>query len=302
MIANLLECPGCSTVFRDPITTHCGHVYCRLCLLKFKIVSKPCMQCKSPLPQFNHFFNRAATNRIIQRLIEAHVSGVSDRETISDLESSFQRSVFVTGLVVLPKQHVRLPVFTPNHLRMLRHAIFSSGSRLLLAAVHSSRSTMAKFGTIAEITMVDQCKSGTLLLDVVGLERFTASYIEDDHLGQHMKGDMSLLTAQCTLIRNHHPRDLQDHEDIEALASHIRHLLKQLARSPPPALLLGVLWFETMQRIHGQLPATGAEDTLWWTAAALPLNAAERYELLRTIPLYDKLDLVLSRIKQLISQ
>lgn len=66
---------------------------------------------------------------------------------------------------------------------------------------------------------------------------------------------------------------------------------------------MGPLWFETMQRIHGPLPSPNHPAAVaWWAAVVLPVSGAERYAILRTVALVDRLALITSWITQLESQ
>ncbi|KAI7877780.1 hypothetical protein K492DRAFT_171403 [Lichtheimia hyalospora FSU 10163] len=302
---HLLECPKCSNIFSDPITTHCGHVFCKVCLLKLSIQGDPCIECHNPLPRFNHFLNQATVNRILQQMLFNYFPSARSSSTSSLLiaESQQPMPVFVTGLVILPKQHARLPVYAPAHIRMFREAVFSGRQqgKLYLATVHRGRPSMAHYGTIVEIISIETPNASHtidngMVLDVVGCERFTAS---DNAATTSMSYDISVLTAFCSSIPANN-NTMRDDERIDE----IRQFLNEIARHPPPAIEWGTLWFNTMERIHGQLPPRHAsvEEQLWWIAIVLPVSATERYSLLCIIPLDARLSLVLSWTRQLREQ
>lgn len=307
---HLLECPKCSNMFSDPITTHCGHVFCKVCLLKLAIQGEPCIKCHNPLPRFNHFLNQAAVNRILQQMLNN--SGVSSAPSSSSSSSSSllkavsqqPMPVFVTGLVILPRQHARLPIYAPAHIRMFREAVFGDRQqgKLYLATVHRGRPSMAHYGTIVEIVSIETPHASHsldhgMVLDVVGCERFTASDAAAATTG--MSYDISMLTAYCSSIPND-SNIMRDDERVDE----IRRFLSEIAHHPPPAIEWGTLWFDTMERIHGHLPPRHApvEDQLWWTAIVLPVSATERYSLLCIVPLDARLSLVLSWTRQLREQ
>lgn len=37
---DVLECPLCQTLFYQPITTSCGHTFCKNCILRFNLTQK----------------------------------------------------------------------------------------------------------------------------------------------------------------------------------------------------------------------------------------------------------------------
>ncbi|KAI9494824.1 ATP-dependent protease La domain-containing protein [Zychaea mexicana] len=301
-VSNLLQCRKCHDTFHQPLTTHCGHVYCRLCLLKLKIEGESCPECQRPLPRYNHIQNQAADNRILARLLQL----LQQHERIFQAPNTSAIPMFVTGQVILPHQHARIPVFTPSHIRMLRHAIFASRQHnaLCLPAVHRGRPNLSQYGTIVQIVSVEQKTDGSTILDVRGCERFRT--YTADHEEENME-DVSVLIADIDLVPEVAVQDAWTDE----LALQIHTFIQEIATVPPlegvvstsTMGLLGPLWFETMERIHGPMPARHQAAALtWWAAVILPVSGAECYALLRTINLQDRLELVLSWIKQLDGQ
>lgn len=298
----LLKCPKCINMFSDPITTHCGHVFCKVCLMKLTIQSEPCMKCHTPLPRFNHFLNQAAVNRILKQVLIYYLPAAQSLPSSSLLTTVSQpMPVFVTGLVILPRQHARLPVYAPAHIRMFREAVFDNRQqgKMYLATVHRGRPSMAHYGTIVEILSIETPNSTPTLdhgmvLDVVGRERFTASDATTE-----TSYDIPTLRAFCSSIPSNNSIMRDDGQVDE-----IRYFLNEIAQHPPPSLEWGRLWFDTMERIHGYLPPRHApvEDQLWWIAIVLPVSATERYSLLCIVSLDARLRLVLSWTRQLREQ
>lgn len=373
---HILECSKCAQIMVKPMTMHCGHAYCRLCALKTKIECEGCVKCPRPLPRYNYLQDQAAVNCLLERAIALYQQdrGSQDTNPSPSISSSsalvppsayaqqqqqqqqllFSKPIFVTGVVILPRQHVRLPVMALNHLRMLRNAVYADSQYhgLCIAAVHRGRPSLSQYGTIVEIVSAEQYSNNSIILDVVGRERFrvqgeydeATDPVEARRQQQQLRPagarDIAMLLADIEIVPEYpsapqtaagsFPSVLGSAEMSAATESHgssvfsmsekVHAYIMQLARTPPLAMnatgvsatlslststegLMGPLWFETMQGIHGRLPpASQPAGVCWWAAGVLPVSGAERYALLRTLHLSDRLALVWSWIKQLDTQ
>ena len=342
-INELMECYRCHRTFHQPTTTHCGHVYCRLCLLQLKLSGEPCPKCQRPLPRYNYIQDQAAQNRILVTVLEMMESSSpsltfyrpQQQQQQQPMNNMYATPVFVTGLVILPHQHARIPVYMSNHIQILRRSAFASPqyNALCLPAVHRGRPNLSQFGTLVEIISVEHQQhtngSTAVILEVCGRERFSTNCVNyEDHNMQDLTILLSdiffvpesfsattntIPTSSSANVRTIIPRPSSQQQSIQELTSQIHMFIEEIASAPPlenvSAIhtstlgVLGPLWFETMERIHGKLPSIHEPAVLaWWTAVILPVSGAERYALLRTIHLQDRLELVLSWIKQLDGQ
>ncbi|KAI7848370.1 ATP-dependent protease La domain-containing protein [Circinella umbellata] len=344
-INSLMECYQCNGTFHQPTTTHCGHVYCRLCLLQLKLNGEACPKCQRPLPRYNYIQNQAAQNRILVTVLEMMESSSPSlsfyrprQRQQQSMGNMYGIPMFVTGLVILPYQHARIPVYMANHIQMLRRSTFTSlqHNALCLPVVHRGRPNLSQFGTLVEIISVEHQQnpngSTAVILEVRGCERFSTNCV--NYEDRNMQ-DLSILLSDITFVpeslsaTNTVPVNTSTtntgtstdtiipqqsiQQRIQELASQVHMFIEEIAAAPPlenvSAIhtstfgLLGPLWFETMERVHGKLPSRDEPAALtWWTAVILPVSGAERYALLRTIHLHDRLELVLSWIKQLDGQ
>ncbi|KAF9371736.1 hypothetical protein CPB97_001759, partial [Podila verticillata] len=64
-----IECQVCFLVFCHPITTVCGHTFCRACLIRSLDHKSTCPLCRTDLPLYMHYHNQAP-NKILSRFIQ----------------------------------------------------------------------------------------------------------------------------------------------------------------------------------------------------------------------------------------
>lgn len=326
----IICCSKCFQVMNEPITMHCGHVYCRLCLLKLRITSDTCIKCLRPLPRYNHIQNEGAPNNLLQTFVRivtpaGRPSSTADVASLSSSSETKNANMYISGLVILPGQQARLPIFAPPHLRMLQRAVFSCEQYkgICIATVHRARPNISQYGTIVQIVSIEHQTGSSVVMDVVGRARFR---VTNTHATDNLC-DPSILAADFQLISEDDDAEMMIfNADIYRSAQTIHNFLTKMGTIPQPTAaataaaagtppsassflnassdcLMGPLWFETMQRIHGPLPSPNHPAAVgWWAAVVLPVSGAERYAILRTVALVDRLALITSWITQLESQ
>ncbi|KAI8383015.1 PUA-like domain-containing protein [Blakeslea trispora] len=238
--------------------------------------------------------------------------------------------LFVSGAIIMPGQRYRLPIFAPNHLRMFHKVIIPSSryNGLCLVSVHRSRPQVAQFGTILQIVGLEK-KSDAIILDVVGVDRFrlkSHKEAESQLIGSleilheptfnQSNLDISLFypseflpTTHSSALDNDEQMAVAEQKEYlftytTDLAETIIQYIKHFASAPAlpnhvlhaeTAGLLGPLWFESAKSLHGPMPSKlDPVAVCWWAAAALPVPPNELYILLRTIPLVERLELIIS--------
>ncbi|CAO3679471.1 unnamed protein product [Rhizopus stolonifer] len=132
-----LICSAGDHTLDQPITNHCGHTFCRLCLLERRIQSHSCSVCQMRLPSYN-FIQNQPDNHLLQSLLTP-----------------------VEHFCILPTQRLRLPI--PQNLAQTLITDPSTQS-LYLPVLYSPSTT----GTLVKIT---SCESQWI--EVLGVRRFT---------------------------------------------------------------------------------------------------------------------------------
>ncbi|KAI8333798.1 PUA-like domain-containing protein [Choanephora cucurbitarum] len=239
--------------------------------------------------------------------------------------------LFVSGAIIMPGQTYRLPIFAPNHLRMFHQVIVPSSryNGLCLVSVHRSRPQVAQFGTILQIVGLEK-RSDAIILDVIGVDRFRLESHREE-AGSQLIGtleilhepvfnqsslDISLLcpsefisTPPSPALGKDEQMALSEQKEhlftyttdlAETILQYIQHFasvptLPTHVLHAETAGLLGPLWLESVKSLHGPMPSKfDPVAVCWWAAAALPVPPNELYILLRTVPLIERLELIIS--------
>lgn len=177
-----LDCQVCYALFHDPLTTGCGHTFCRPCLYRTVDHSRHCPICRqnltiSPILNSDSCPSNALLTEILDTFWAKEVG--SRRETALAEEASrhkeFNMSLFMCTLS-FPHMPTFLHIFEPRYKLMIRRAM--EGDRtfgMVLPNRWSRGGVDAPFydlGTLLRITNVEFYPDGRCLLETVGLSRF----------------------------------------------------------------------------------------------------------------------------------
>jgi hypothetical protein len=178
-----MDCQVCYALYYDPLTTSCGHTFCRNCLHRILDHSRHCPICRRQLT-INPLLNRNScpSNKSITRIIETYwADDLRARgETVAQEEASrlqdFDVPLFVCTLS-FPQMPTFLHVFEPRYRLMLRRAL--EGDRTFgMVVPRRSRSGdendahFNELGTLLRIVNVQFYPDGRSLIETVGLSRF----------------------------------------------------------------------------------------------------------------------------------
>lgn len=201
-IQSELDCQICYLLLHDPITTPCGHTFCRTCLLRTSdhTTHPVCPTCRAPVllptPQ------NTPTNLLMDTLIrtvfpeavaERAASETSERHSSS---SGTDTPIFVCTLT-LPSVTCFLHIFEPRYRLMLRRCMAGDrrfgmvlprsrvGNRYIneISSMRyiqpseaelptGSRATFMQYGTMLEIRELQMLPDGRSLVETIGRERF----------------------------------------------------------------------------------------------------------------------------------
>lgn len=286
-----------------PVTNHCGHTFCKVCLLQQKIMTNSCPTCQKRLPSYQFIQAQPITFLTNRVLLERYPADQSQEACLSPYVSLSRTEIPINLLdfPILPSQILRIPMRTlQNQVTLRNHLLICQETQSLqLAILYKYK---ASVGTIAKITSFEQRENGALIT-VVGIDRFAVLEIKqttEDHMVAEIERKFELTASEQTT---------DDLSSIK-LATRIHTFFVHLAQSAPSKSfsnhvqgLLGPVWLDSVQAMYGPLPSS--EDPVglcWWSAAVLPVGNHERHVLLETNGLMDRLGLILLWIQDIESQ
>ncbi|KAI9476472.1 MAG: hypothetical protein EXX96DRAFT_527796 [Benjaminiella poitrasii] len=323
--ADILQCSICNHLLDFPVTNHCGHTFCKLCLLRYRILNDTCRLCHKRLPSYQ-FIQQQLPNALLMSYIVEFLLPQQRNTTVSDMTTASKTISFlnvcqpvyksipvcIVEFPILPTQKVQIPIFIESHRQFFLNSLLlcKEYQCLCFALVMNNKNDKPKFnkykgnfGTIVKVTAVEQ-RTNDMIVSVSGLERLQVisviketndSIVADIEIKFENKADYYLTTSSSSEFK---------------LAVEIHDFINSLALSQPSISfqctmegLLGPTWLEAVQELHGPLPSV--DDTValcWWSAVVLPVSNTERYHLLETESLESRLQIVLAWIHELRSQ
>ncbi|KAL2264025.1 hypothetical protein VTK26DRAFT_3329 [Humicola hyalothermophila] len=183
-----VECRLCYSIMTDPLTTPCGHTFCRPCLKWALDSAKYCPACRRPLTLrvaayssnqvlsglVNYFWNGAAhedhgTNGIAA--IETGVTGLgsSAGEEVGGGGGRPERSIFV-GHVIFPSMKGFLFFFEPRYMIMIRRVL--EGDRIFGMVGGITGGGFTSIGTLVRIDNFQFLYQGQIIVQATGISRF----------------------------------------------------------------------------------------------------------------------------------
>ena len=204
-LLDTLECQLCYNLLYKPLTTPCGHTFCRSCFSRSLDHSDKCPLCRTTMPAFG-FFQEHPCNHTLVRLLTTEVRIPSDESSPAtspsspsgtDLSTAFtfkhlydarriateqeehdshlSTPVFVCTLA-FPGMPTVLHIFEPKYRLMVRRCLESGNPRF--GMVLPSRNMngpvpgVSAYGTMLEIKSVQMLPDGRSMLETVGSFRF----------------------------------------------------------------------------------------------------------------------------------
>ncbi|KAK7987528.1 hypothetical protein PG989_007843 [Apiospora arundinis] len=176
-----MDCQVCYALYLDPLTTACGHTFCRLCLHRVLDHSEHCPICRRELsiqPQLSP--NSFPSNQRLTTMINGFwADTVALRAQTARMEQQAQGEYDVPLFVCtmsFPTMPTFLHVFEPRYRLMIRRAM--DGNRTFGMVLYSQpteangHASFLPIGTLLRIVNIEFFPDGRSLLETVGVSRF----------------------------------------------------------------------------------------------------------------------------------
>lgn len=267
-----LDCPLCRALLFDPITTSCGHNFCRSCIVRALDYNNRCPVCRTVVflaP--NH-----AVNSVIKNLA-ANTFPKEYRRRIAQARKEAQElchnlPLFVLNVVLFPGMSLDLHVFEPRYRNLIAHSLASSRC---FGIVNGS----AKVGCVVDVNSYLRIPDGRSLLLVKGTSRFSIHKRWESAEHGYEIAEVEILNDEAETSAT------EADQSVEPSANQVASALRELVQQKLPSSAM-----QTFQQQLGPLPPASDPQALsFWVAAYLPVSLAEHQELLEMTSVRERL-------------
>lgn len=313
------DCQVCYNLMLDPVTTFCGHTLCRKCLTRVFDHSLHCPVCRRALlvsPSLLTQPSNKSLNTLLATLWPKTVAARAQAVALEDSagEGELNVPLFVVTLA-FPHMPTFLRIFEPRYRLMLRRCL--EGNREFGMVMYNRYNEpqgdlgnihFYQYGTMLRIVHAQALPDGTSLVETRGIYRFRvrAQGVHDGYAVGNIERVEDV------------PVDVE--ERIEAAETSLSppapesDAAAQLDRMSTQTMLAighgfidrmrarSAIWLQ--QRVldtHGQ-PPTDASLFPYWFASVLPISDEEKYKLLSTTTVRERLKITTSWIRRIESQ
>ncbi|KAJ8271727.1 hypothetical protein COCON_G00105860 [Conger conger] len=280
------ECSLCMRLFYEPVTTPCGHTFCKSCLERCLDHAPQCPLCKESLKTYlaSRKYNiTAALEEVIkQYLCKEHMerkrSQTEETKELSDLMKNVP--IFVCTMAY-PTVPCPLHVFEPRYRLMIRRCM-ETGTRQFGMCIHDPRKGFADYGCMLLIRSVHFLPDGRSVVDTVGGKRFCV-------LERGMKDGYCIANLQhledVRVSDGEELSKLQElHDQVYGQARAWFHSLKNRFRGQI------LQHFGPMPEKEADIQATpDGPACCWWLLAVLPVDPRYQLSVLSSTSLRERL-------------
>jgi Lon protease-like protein len=324
-----LDCLVCYNLMLDPTTTTCGHTFCRRCLSRVMDHSNICPFCRRNLhvpASLQHQAGNAILNSLLNglcpELVTARAEALKAEEQAGD--NMFSMPLFICTLS-LPAMPTFLHVFEPRYRLMMRRVIEGNKQfgMVMYNRTHASQGNLGatpflEYGTLLEIVHHELLRDGRSFIESRGIGRFKVrdhgmldgynvgrvERIEDVSLAEEGAAEQRETTMARDyaeiFFREHPQTPLPTDVAIESLST--QQLLDSCTSFVREMREASAPWLrERIIQVYGEPPEDPALFPYWF-ASVVPIVEEEKYVLLRTTRVRERLKIVYSWIGRIRGQ
>jgi len=264
---SMLECSVCLQLLCEPVTTPCGHTFCRPCLVgTLRKNKKKCPSCRAicqiePETHSETIALSSVAKAVFPEVYEQRVKEVEAEKASWDTILP----VFFYNDTLFPFSPLALNLFEPRYKVMLHRIVESSRKFAYLPKFDTYQANVGDMGVIAEITDIEFLADGRAHLQAKCRDRFTIkeTWIEEGTQGLHWcKVD---LVSDVPVTKD---------EDKEELAEAVGDCDELFASVMERSRLGGEI-----ERQYGSRPSN-PERFSFWLSSILPVPYQDKHDLL----------------------
>ncbi|KAM6471517.1 LON peptidase N-terminal domain and RING finger protein 3-like isoform 2-T3 [Liasis olivaceus] len=171
-----LECSLCIRLFYEPVTTPCGHTFCKECMERCLDHRPNCPLCKQSLREYLRAGKYNTTILLEELMTAVFPSQLAERKLVHQAEmvelSNLNKNIpiFVCTMS-FPGLVCPLHVFEPRYRLMMRRCQ-ETGTKMFGMCMYENGKSFADYGCMLEIQKIAFFPDGRSLVDTIGKRRF----------------------------------------------------------------------------------------------------------------------------------
>lgn len=319
VIKSEMDCQVCYGLMLDPLTTTCGHTFCRKCVARVLDHSTVCPICRRHLPMPPGVLDYPSNQRLSSLLENLCPDSVTARaEAVAQEESGAQGDkmlpLFVCTLAY-PSMPTFLHIFEPRYRLMIRRAI-ESGDRKFGMMSYNQRDEpqgdlgpthFMQYGTLLHIISIEFMPDGRSLIETRGLSTFRVKdwRMLDGYIVGNVERTDDIPLAEEEQIEatetsgpapaaNDLTAQLDQMSTYDLLRVGLDFIAKMQAASAP--------WLhERVLAAYGPRPDNPALFP-YWLASILPITDDEKYKLLPARSVRERLKITARWVRRIEAQ
>ncbi|KAI3454705.1 hypothetical protein Pfo_011368 [Paulownia fortunei] len=266
------DCTLCLKLLYEPITTPCGHSFCRSCLFQSMDRGNRCPLCRTVLFISPRTCAISVTlNNIIQKNFpEEFAERKLENDSLTNLGVDLL-PLFVMD-VILPCQKFQLNIFEPRYRLMVRR-IMEGNRRMGMAVIDSSTGSIADYACEVEITDCEPLPDGRFFLEVESRRRccIIRNWDQDGYR-----------IAEVEWVEDSYPPEGTERNDLLEMTHKAAEFACQWIKDAQEAAQGDRIRLAELFKAEGLMPPTrDPERFSFWLATLTNRRPSERLDLLR---------------------
>lgn len=317
-VRNEVDCHVCYSLILDPLTTACGHTFCRKCVGQILTHSDLCPVCRRKLNLAPNVYSEPKNKRIAD-LIEVLFPEQIDarREAAAQDEPGVKRGIplFVCTLA-FPTMPMFLHVYERRYRLMIRRVMESGNRQFGMVAYNATnrpqgnmgRVPFMQYGTLVKVDRYELLPGGRSLVIATGVSRFKiakSETVDGYHIGRIERVDDVSLTEE-ERVESMETSEVTEASSMEGVPEEI--LLDSMSTQQLFDLASdflrrkreeGAPWLHPrILMAYGDLPTDPAQFP-WWFASVVPVPEDFKYALLSTSSVRQRLKVTVRWVKRM---
>lgn len=315
-----MDCQICYAILYDPVTTVCGHTFCRGCLHRVLDHAPLCPICRRELSISPLLHQQSCpSNDSLSKIIDVfwpdavRARGIALTSEARNSHHDFDMPLFVCTLA-FPMMPTFLHVFEPRYRLMIRRALEGNrmfGMVLPCRQYHDDDMPFMPCGTVLRIVNAEYFEDGRSLIETVGVSRFRVLRHAplDGYTTAKIEriDDVSVAEEEDREVAETQPQggdtidDSLSEQTGDPSTAGLTYAAESLDKMSTRQLLdFAVAFVHRMQQksvpwlanrilvIYGECPDDAARFP-WWFASIFPVKDVEKYRLLETTTVRERL-------------